>query len=118
MPPVLSPELAERVYSLVARAARQPDVQAAVEANHDDNRWWPLSVTDWPLADDITSRVSYLRPLAEFVGEAETAGTDLTGLQPEELRCRKSCHLCDLGIFADQAAEPVPSQRSHRRTTR
>jgi endonuclease III len=133
MPPVLAPELAERVYSLVACGARQPDVRAAVEANHDDNRWWPLSVTDWRVRmtaagwstrisysmistyasvvaradqlgwnnlttlDDtalaaivrplglITSRVSYLRSLAEFVHNAETAGTDLTGLQPEEL---------------------------------
>ena len=133
MLPVLAPEQAERVYTLVACAARQPDVRAAVEANHDDNRWWPLSITDWRVRmtaagwstrvsysmigayagvvacadqlgwsdltamDDtalaamvrplglITSRVSYLRSLSEFVREAETAGTDLTGLQPEEL---------------------------------
>lgn len=24
--------------------------------------------------------------------------------------CRKLCRLCDLGVFVDQAAEPVPSQ--------
>lgn len=133
MPPVLAPEQAERVYPLVACAARQPDVRAAVEANHDDNRWWPLSVTDWRVrmtaagwstrvsysmirtyagvvacADqlgwsDLTamddtalaamvrplgltaSRVSYLRSLARFIHETEMAGTDLAGLQPEEL---------------------------------
>ena len=39
--------LAGRVYELVAAATAQPDVKAAVEANHDDNRWWPLFVSDW-----------------------------------------------------------------------
>lgn len=133
MTTALAPDLAERVYSLVACAAGQPDVQAAVEANHDDNRWWPLSVTDWRLRmtaagwssrisysmistyaqvvsradqlgwsgltglDDsalaamvrplglISSRISYLRSLATFVGRAEAAGTDLAGLPLEEL---------------------------------
>src|SRR5260370_31914983 len=42
-----SPELAERLHAFVARAAAQPDVPAAVEANHDDNRWWPSYVQDW-----------------------------------------------------------------------
>jgi hypothetical protein len=43
----LEPQVAGRVYALAARAAGQPDVRAAVEANHDDNRWWPRSVSDW-----------------------------------------------------------------------
>ncbi len=133
MPTALAPELADRIYALVACAARQPDVQAAVESNHDDNRWWPLSVADWRVrmtvagwstrvsysmistyADVVScadargwsgltaldddglaalvrplglseSRVSYLRSLAQFLGHAAAAGTDLTCTPPEDL---------------------------------
>lgn len=125
--------LPDRVYSLVACAARQPDVRAAVEANHDDNRWWPLAVTDWRVrmaaagwssrvsyamistyadvvehADSIgwsgltrlndarlgamvrplglvTSRIKYLRSLADFVNHADRTGVDLSGMHPENL---------------------------------
>jgi hypothetical protein len=58
----LEPGMTERIYSLVASAARQPDVQEAVEANHDDNSWWPLSVADWRIrmtAAGWSTRVSY-----------------------------------------------------------
>lgn len=79
MAAVLAPGQAERVYSLVARAARQPDVQAAVEANHDDNRWWPLSVTDWRVrmtAAGWSSRVSYsmISTYAQVVSRAAQLG--------------------------------------------
>jgi endonuclease III len=133
MTAALAPELAERVYALVACAAGQRDVRDAVEANHDDNRWWPLSVADWRVRmtaagwssrvsysmistyaevvsradqlgwnaltalDDaalaaivrplglITSRVSYLRSLTGFLALADEAGTNLTGMHPEQL---------------------------------
>jgi len=91
MAAVLAPEQAERVYSLVARAARQPDVQAAVEANHDDNRWWPLSVTDWRVrmtAAGWSSRVSYamISTYAQVVSRADQLGWNgLTGLDDSAL---------------------------------
>lgn len=62
MPADLAPELAGRVHALVSRAAAQPGVRAAVEANHDDNRWWPQSVTDWRMRMTVagwSTRVSY-----------------------------------------------------------
>jgi hypothetical protein len=58
MTAALAPGPAERVYSLVASAARQPDVRAAVEANHDDNRWWPLSVADWRVHSRAVARTA------------------------------------------------------------
>ncbi len=51
-----------RIHRLVERAAALPDVRAEVEANHDDNRWWPLSITDprmRMLAAGWSTRVSY-----------------------------------------------------------
>lgn len=129
----LAPELAERIYQLVARAASEPDVRAAVEANHDDNRWWPDSVSDWRVrmtvagwstrvsysmigtysgvvsrADSLgwdgltamddcevtalvhplglaASRVGYLRSLAGFLAHASASGTDLPGMNADEL---------------------------------
>ncbi|MEU7179468.1 MULTISPECIES: hypothetical protein [Streptomyces] len=51
-----------RVHRLVARAASLPDVQAEVEANHDENRWWPTSISDprvRMLAAGWSTRVSY-----------------------------------------------------------
>lgn len=62
MPADPAPGFDGRVYSLVATAAAQPDVRAAVEANHDDNRWWPRSVSDWRVRMTVagwSSRVSY-----------------------------------------------------------
>ena len=75
-----------RVYSLVARAAAQPDVRAAVEANHDDNRWWPLSVSDWRVRMTVagwSTRVSYamIDTYSGVVSRADALGWDgLTAL--------------------------------------
>ena len=71
--------LADRVYSLVACAAQQPEVQAAVEANHDDNRWWPLSVSDWRVRMAVagwSTRVSYamISTYADVVTRADALG--------------------------------------------
>jgi endonuclease III len=91
MTAALAPDLAERVYSLVACAAGQPDVRAAVEANHDDNRWWPLSVTDWRVrmtAAGWSSRVSYsmISTYAQVVSRADHLGwSGLTGLDDTAL---------------------------------
>ncbi|NJP43137.1 hypothetical protein [Actinacidiphila epipremni] len=51
-----------RIHRLVERAAALPDVRTEAEANHDDNRWWPLSTTDHRmrmLAAGWSTRVSY-----------------------------------------------------------
>jgi hypothetical protein len=75
----LEPGMTERVYSLVACAASQPDVLAAVEANHDDNRWWPLSVADWRVRMTVagwSTRVSYsmISTYADVVSRADSLG--------------------------------------------
>ena len=81
----------ERVYSLVSCAARQPDVRAVVEANHDDNRWWPLSVADWRVrmaAAGWSTRVSYsmISTYADVVRHADSLGwSGLTALDDKAL---------------------------------
>lgn len=86
-----SPELASRLRSFVARAAAQPDVQAAVEANHDENRWWPGYVQDWRVRMAVagwSSRVSYamVGTYADVVARADTLGWGtLTTLDDESL---------------------------------
>lgn len=71
--------LGDRVYSLVACAAQQPEVRDAVEANHDDNRWWPLSVSDWRVRMTVagwSTRVSYamISTYADVVTCADSLG--------------------------------------------
>jgi hypothetical protein len=58
----VKPQDVQRVHRLVARAAALPDLRAEVEANHDNNRWWPTSITDprvRMLAAGWSTRVSY-----------------------------------------------------------
>jgi hypothetical protein len=87
----LAPEIAERVHSLVSCAARQADVQAAVEANHDENRWWPLSVADWRVRMTVagwSSRISYsmISTYADVVTRANSLGwSALTTLNDADL---------------------------------
>jgi endonuclease III len=86
MPANLIPEQAERLYALISRAASQPDVRTAVEANHDDNRWWPRSVGDWRVRMAVagwSTRVSYamISTYADVVAQADSLGWDgLTAL--------------------------------------
>ncbi|MGQ4487596.1 hypothetical protein ACN6LM_004803 [Streptomyces sp. SAS_281] len=68
-----------RVHRLVARAAALPDVQAAVEANHDENRWWPMSIGDprvRMLAAGWSTRVSYrmVETYARVIAAANARG--------------------------------------------
>ena len=79
MPIDLLPDTAERVHAFVARAAAQPDVRAAVEANHDDNRWWPRSVSDWRVRMAVagwSTRVSYsmIETYSSVVAHADSLG--------------------------------------------
>ena len=91
MPTALAAEQAERLYSLVSRAADQPDVRAAVEANHDDNRWWPKSVGDWRVRMTVagwSTRVSYamIGTYAGVVTQADSLGWGgLTALDDKAL---------------------------------
>ncbi|MFE2498558.1 hypothetical protein [Streptomyces scopuliridis] len=70
-----------RVHRLVARAAGLPDVQAEVEANHDENRWWPTSISDprvRMLAAGWSTRVSYrmVETYARVITSADAQGFD------------------------------------------
>ncbi|AXG78606.1 hypothetical protein [Streptomyces paludis] len=70
-----------RVHRLVARAAGLPDVRAEVEANHDENRWWPTSISDprvRMLAAGWSTRVSYrmVETYAGVIASANTHGFD------------------------------------------
>jgi endonuclease III len=116
-----SPELADRLRSFVARAAAQPDVQAAVEANHDENRWWPGYVQDWRVRMAVagwSSRVSYamVGTYADVVARADTLGWGtLTTLDDESLTrlvrpiglpAARIRYLRSLARFIDQAGGP------------
>ncbi|MFI9626426.1 hypothetical protein [Streptomyces sp. NPDC052042] len=70
-----------RVHRLVARAAGLPDVRAEVEANHDENRWWPTSISDprvRMLAAGWSTRVSYrmVETYARVITSADARGFD------------------------------------------
>lgn len=76
-----SPVEISRVFRLAQRAASLPDVQAEVEANHDNNRWWPTSITDTRmrmLAAGWSTRVSYrmITTYADVINAADTRGFD------------------------------------------
>ncbi|WP_328437570.1 hypothetical protein OHA71_10615 [Streptomyces sp. NBC_00444] len=82
---------ADRIHRLVEKAAALPDVRREVEANHDDNRWWPTSITDTRmrmLAAGWSTRVSYrmIDAYASVVAAAEALGFDtLTAATDDEL---------------------------------
>lgn len=69
------------VHRLVARAAGLPDVRTEVEANHDENRWWPTSISDprvRMLAAGWSTRVSYrmVETYARVIASADAHGFD------------------------------------------
>lgn len=66
---------------MVERAAALPEVRKEVEANHDRNRWWPLSLTDTRmrmLAAGWSTRVSYrmIGTYAGVIAAADALGFD------------------------------------------
>ncbi|MFF4189099.1 hypothetical protein ACFYZ9_38510 [Streptomyces sp. NPDC001691] len=76
-----SPQHAGRIFRLVDRAAALPDVKAEVEANHDNNRWWPTTITDYRmrmLAAGWSTRVSYrmIHTFAATITAADHLGFD------------------------------------------
>ncbi len=57
-----SPGLSRHVFERVVSIAADPVVKAAVEDNHDENRWWPTAISDWRLRMAVAgwgTRVSY-----------------------------------------------------------
>ncbi|MEW1844112.1 hypothetical protein AB0392_39720 [Nonomuraea angiospora] len=84
-------ELAPRLYDLVSVISAQEEVRAAVEANHDNNQWWPLHVDDWRirmLVAGWSTRVSYamVDVYAEVVKKADAYGWDaLINFQDSEV---------------------------------
>lgn len=73
--------LSARLHTLVSRIAALPDLKAAVEANHDDNRWWPRAVDDprmRMLVAGWSTRVSYsmVDVYAHVVAQADRIGYD------------------------------------------
>ncbi|MFF5475540.1 hypothetical protein [Streptomyces achromogenes] len=72
----------KRITRLVETAASLPDVRAEVEANHDDNRWWPTRIADprmRMLAAGWSTRVSYrmVESYADVIGKADALGFDV-----------------------------------------
>ncbi|MFE6101265.1 hypothetical protein ACFVQ4_14990 [Streptomyces laurentii] len=75
------PQEVRRIHRLVSRASALPDVRAEVEANHDNNRWWPVTITDprvRMLAAGWSTRVSYrmIDTYTKVIRSADTLGFD------------------------------------------
>jgi hypothetical protein len=87
----LDPRLSARIFGLMQNIAALPEVRTAVEANHDDNRWWPTAVTDpriRMLVAGWSTRISYsvVETYARVVAEANALGFDeLVALDDGEL---------------------------------
>ncbi|MEZ0108614.1 hypothetical protein ABH920_002615 [Catenulispora sp. EB89] len=90
-PTAFSPKFADSLFDRVSRIASLPQVKQAVEANHDANRWWPLTITDprmRMLAAGWSTRISnsMVSSYAAVLAEADALGFDkLTALEDEEL---------------------------------
>lgn len=113
---------ADRVYGLVATAAARPDVKAAVEANHDDNRWWPLFVSDWRVRMTVagwSTRVSYamIGTYADVVTRADMLGWNELAqmddkclgamVRPLGLTAARIGYLRSLAGFIDKCSAPT-----------
>jgi hypothetical protein len=83
--------ISARMYGLTRRVSALPEIKAAVEANHDENRWWPMTVADPRLRMVVagwSTRVSYamIDTYARVVADADALGFDeLTGLRDKDL---------------------------------
>lgn len=87
----LDSQYSARVFDIAQNVAALPDVRAAVEANHDNNRWWPTSIIDprtRMLVAGWSTRISYsmIDTYARVVAAADALGFDrLTTLDDGEL---------------------------------
>lgn len=87
--PGFSPVLSQRLFGVVSRVAAFPEVKAAVQANHDQNRWWPDTVADprmRMLVAGWSTRVSYtmVEVYARVVADAASIGFDRLSTLPTE----------------------------------
>ena len=88
---ILDPQFSARVFGLVRRIAALSEVRSAVEANHDNNRWWPTSIVDPRIrmvAAGWSTRISYsvVDTYARVVAEANALGfEELVALNDGEL---------------------------------
>lgn len=114
---VVNPALSRRVLEVTGRAAALPEVRSEVEANHDDNRWWPASITDprmRMLAAGWSTRVSYtmVDAYARVIACADSLGFDrLVAADDEEvsgwarpigLPAARIAYLRSLAVFLDR----------------
>lgn len=81
--------LSDRVFDFVSTIARDFAVKQAVEANHDENRWWPSHIEDWRLRMVIagwSSRVSYnmINCYRSVIDDACSAGYDRLCRSPDQ----------------------------------
>lgn len=126
---VFSPGVSRRVLEVVARAATLPEVRVEVEANHDDNRWWPATINDprmRMLAAGWSTRVSYImvKTYARVIAHADSLGFDqLVAASDEELRgwvrpiglpTTRITYLTSLAAFLDRLAAEGVDIRSGR----
>lgn len=81
----------QRLFQLVRTAATLADVKADVEANHDNNRWWPTTITDPRMrmaAAGWSTRISYnmISTYAAVIAAADAVAFDeLTAMSDDDL---------------------------------
>lgn len=81
-----------RVLQVIARIAKEDDIRDAVELNHDNNRWWPISISDWRVRIAVagwSTRISYnmIGTYAAVASSADQIGYQrLRRMPDEELR--------------------------------
>jgi hypothetical protein len=69
------------IFFLISHAASLPNVRNEVIANHDNNKWWPISVEDWRLRILLagwSTRISYsmVETYAKVVRQCNELGYD------------------------------------------
>jgi endonuclease III len=81
----------QQLYEVLKVCASLPEVKVEVMKNHDDNQWWPVTLSDWRLRLVIagwSTRVSY-RMIATYrrvVMSADALGYDqLCAMQDEDI---------------------------------
>ncbi|MGH3870362.1 MAG: hypothetical protein ACRDSR_02415 [Pseudonocardiaceae bacterium] len=88
---IFAPRFSARLFGVASRISALPEVRIAVEANHDENRWWPTSIADpriRMLVAGWSTRISYsmVDTYARVVTETNALGfAKLMALDDEEL---------------------------------
>jgi hypothetical protein len=87
-PPETDSDSPLRLTRLVALAASQDDVKTDVQANHDNNQWWPTWITDYRmrmLVAGWSTRISYnmIGTYAGVVTQSARIGFDTLTTMPD-----------------------------------